>query len=149
MKRLPVLLCLLSALSICASAAGDYDKFEVSGAYSHLTPGKDGFDLSGGYLPNKYLTLDVDGGAYFKKGDNTGVIMAGPKAQASTRDGWVTGFIDILFGGVHERGNFFAYSAGGGVDVGKGHFAARFKADLIHYDNGQHGRFGIGGVYRW
>ena len=149
MKRLPVLLCLLLACSIGASAAGDYDKYELSGAYSHLTPGKDGFDLSAGYLPNKYLTIQADGGGYFKSGDNTGTIMAGPKAQVSTRDGWFTGFIDIMFGATREQKNYFAYSAGGGVNVGKGHFAARFKADLIHWNNGQHGRVGIGGVYRW
>ena len=147
MKKLAILLCVVFALALCALAD---DQFELSAGYTHLTPGKDGFELSGGYLPVKHLTIDGDVGAYFKKNDNTATYLFGPMATtALTHDGFLTGFVRILFGGAHENNNYFAYLLGAGVDVGKHKFFVRPSADIVRFNGGTHGRVGIGVVYRW
>ena len=147
MKKLAILFCVAFALSLYAPAE---DHFEVFGGYTHLTPDRNGFELSGGFLPVKHLTLAGDIGAYFKSNDNTATYLFGPVAwTALTHDGFLTGFARILLGGAHESNNYFAYLAGVGVDVGKHKFFVRPSADLVHFNSGTHARVGIGAVYRW
>jgi hypothetical protein len=147
MKKLTILFCVAFALSLCAPAE---DHLEVSAGYSHLTPDKDGFELSAGFLPVKHFVIEGEVGSYFRTNHNTQTYLFGPMAStALTHDGILTGFVRILFGGAHENNNYFAYLAGVGVDIGKHKIFVRPSADLIHYNDGFHARVGIGAVYRW
>jgi hypothetical protein len=132
-------------LTLCALA----QSAELSGAYSHLTPGKDGFDASLAYLATKHLGLEGDVGGYFKTGDHVYNFVAGPKVMFSTHDALFTPFLHLLVGGVHEGSNYLGVLPGGGVDVGSKTIALRVKLDAMHFNSGTHARAGLGVVVRW
>ena len=145
MRKFALVCCTPLLLTLCALA----QSAEVSGAYSHLTPGKDGFDFSAAYLATHHLGLEGDVGGYFATGDNVYDVLAGPKVMFSTHDALFTPFVHLLVGAVHEGSNYVGVLPGGGVDVGSKTIALRLKLDLMHFNSGTHARAGLGVVFRW
>jgi opacity protein-like surface antigen len=137
-------------LAAAASPAQETPGAEVSASYSYLRFGvRDGVNQNGASISfagnfNHWLGLAGDFGGYHKSQAgitfNTYTYLAGPRFsyRSSSR---VTPFAQILFGGA--RGSFsgfggsstdngFAYSAGGGVDLGvTKHIALRPQLDYI------------------
>jgi len=129
-------------------------KAEFSGSYAHLTGpvGKDGFDVSAGYLASRHLGLEADVGGYYAKrngvSDNVYTYAGGPKITFSKHE-VVTPFVHVLFGGAREFSqNYFAVMGGGGVDVGTKKYGLRFKLDAVNFNNDTHARVAAGLVVR-
>jgi len=137
-------------LSAVGSWAQDTPSAEVSAGYSYLRFGvKDGVNQNGASVSvagnfNRWLGLAGDVGGYHKSQAgvtfNTYTYMGGPRFsyRNSTR---VTPFVQVLVGaargslsgfGSSGSANSFAYSAGGGVDLGLSkHFSLRPQIDYI------------------
>ena len=127
---------------------------EFSGSYAHLTGpvGKDGFDISAGYLASRHLGLEADVGGYYSNKnsvtDNVYTYAGGPKFTFGRRE-VVTPFVHVLFGGAHEfNQNYFAVLGGGGVDVGSKKYALRFKLDAVNFNSDTHARAAVGLMLR-
>lgn len=140
----------LLLLSAAGSHAQDTPAAELSASYSYLRFGvSNGVNQNGGSISlagnfNKWLGIAADvGGYHTNQGGvtlNTYTYMGGPRFsyRKSSR---VTPFAQVLFGGA--RGalsgfggsgatNGFAYSAGGGLDLGlTKHIALRPQFDYI------------------
>ncbi len=146
MRKFVLLCCVPFLLTLGALA----QSVEVSGAYSHLTPGKDGFDFSAAYLATKHLGLEGDVGGYYATGDHVYSYTAGPKVMFSTHDALFTPYLHLLVGGAHELGQYYVgVLPGGGVDIGTKLIALRLKLDALHFNGGTHARTGVGVVVRW
>jgi outer membrane immunogenic protein len=140
----------LILLSATGSRAQDTPAAEVSAGYSYLRLGvSNGINENGGSISiagnvNRWLGLVADVGGYhaspFGVGFNTLTYMGGPRFsyRSSSR---VTPFAQVLLGGARTSAsafgmsgstNGFAYSAGGGVDLGlTKHIALRPQLDYI------------------
>jgi hypothetical protein len=145
MRKFALVCCAPFLLTLCALA----QSAEISGAYAHLTPGRDGFDATAAYLATTHLGLEGDVGAYYATGDHVYNILGGPKVMFSTHDALFTPFVHLLVGAVHEGSNYVGVLPGGGVDVGSKTIALRLKLDLMHFNSGTHARAGLGVVFRW
>jgi hypothetical protein len=145
MRKFVLLCCVPFLLTLCALA----QNVEISGAYSHLTPGKDGFDFSAAYLATKHLGLEGDAGGYYATGDRVYDLMAGPKIMFSTHDALFTPYAHLLVGVAHEGNSYVGVLPGGGVDIGSRSIALRLKLDALHFNGGTHARAGMGVVVRW
>jgi outer membrane immunogenic protein len=167
---------ILSVIVILLAAAGskaqDTPGAEVSASYSYLRLGlSNGVNQNGGSVSiagnlNHWLGIAGDFGAYHAAPSgvtvNTYTYMVGPRFsyRKSSR---VTPFAQVLLGGAHNTvgyggisisANSFAFSAGGGVDLGLSkHIALRPQLDYIGLHsqgntlNGVRGSFGI--VFRF
>ena len=134
--RKMILLAGLILLTAAASRAQDTPAAEVSASYSYLRFGvSNGVNLNGASVSvagnfNHWLGLAVDVGGYHKSQGgatfNTYSYLGGPRFSYR-KSGRVVPFAQIMFGGA--RGtlggtagsgatNGFAFSAGGGVDLG-------------------------------
>jgi len=114
--------------------------------------GKDGFDVSAGYLASRHLGLEADVGGYYAKqngvSDNVYTYTGGPKITFSKHE-VVTPFVHVLFGGAREFSqNYFTVMGGGGVDVGTKKYGLRFKLDAVNFNNDTHARVAAGLVLR-
>ena len=147
MRKLVLVCCVPFLLTLCTFA----QSVEVSGAYDHLTPGKDGFNFSAAYLATHHLGLEGDVGGYYPSSGNDHVytVLGGPKVMFSTHDALFTPYVHLLFGEVREGQNYLGVLPGGGVDVGTKRIALRLKLDAIHFNSGTHARAGVGVVLRW
>jgi hypothetical protein len=148
MRKFVLVCCVPFLLTLCTFA----QHAEVSGAYDHLTPGKDGFNFSAAFLATKHLGLEGDVGGYYpsKGTDSVYTVLGGPKVMFSTHDALFTPYVHLLFGEVREFGNnYLGVLPGGGVDVGTKRIALRLKLDAIHFNGGTHARAGAGIVLRW
>jgi outer membrane immunogenic protein len=148
--RKVILLAGLLLLTATASRAQDTPGAEVSASYSYLRFGvRNGVNQNGASISvagnfNRWLGLAGDFGGYHKSeagvSFNTYTYMGGPRFsyRHSSR---VTPFAQVLLGGAHGSlsgfggsgsTNGFAYSAGGGVDLGlTRHLALRPQLDYI------------------
>jgi outer membrane immunogenic protein len=116
--------------------AQETPRAEVSASYSYLREGSsDGTNANGGSFSvagnfNRWLGIAGDFGAYhsspFGLNLNTYTFLAGPRFSVRS-DSRVTPFAQVLLGGAHLTAGYggasgstsgFAYSAGGGVDLG-------------------------------
>jgi hypothetical protein len=145
MRKFVLLCCVPFLLTLCALA----QNVEISGAYSHLTPGKDGFDFSAAYLATKHLGLEGDAGGDYATGDHVYDVVAGPKIMFSTHDALFTPYAHLLVGVAHEGSSYVGVLPGGGVDIGSRSIALRLKLDALHFNGGTHARPGMGVVVRW
>jgi len=149
MRRI-ILLTGLILITATVSRAQDTPRAEVSASYSYLRFGvSNGVNQNGGSISvagyfNHWLGIAADVGGYHKSQGgatfNTYTYMGGPRFsyRKSSR---VTPFAQVLFGGARGSlsgfgssgsGNGFAYSAGGGVDLGlTKHLALRPQLDYI------------------
>jgi hypothetical protein len=119
-----------------ASRAQDTPKAELSASYSFLREGgNDGVNSNGGSISvagnlNRWAGLVGDFGAYhaapFGAGLNTYTFLVGPRFTYRKPAG-IQPFVQILVGGAHLTASAggvsdaisgFAYSTGGGVDLG-------------------------------
>ena len=79
MRKFVLVCCVPFLLTLCTFA----QHTEVSGAYDHLTPGKDGFNFSAAFLATKHLGLEGDVGGYYSgnkaSGDNVYTVMGAPR----------------------------------------------------------------------
>jgi hypothetical protein len=145
---------ILVATAILLSAAGsraqDTPAAEVSAGYSYLRFGaKNGVNQNGASVSvagnfNRWLGLVGDVGGYHKSEGgstiNTYTYMGGPRFSYRNSS-HVTPFAQVLVGAAHGSlnafgssgsDNGFAYSAGGGVDLGLNkHIALRPQLDYI------------------
>ncbi len=145
---------ILMAAAILLSAAGsraqDTPSAEVSASYSYLRFGvKNGVNQNGASVSvagnfNRWLGLVGDVGGYHKSEGgvtlNTYTYMGGPRFSYRNSS-HVTPFAQVLVGAAHGSlsafgssgsGNGFAYSVGGGVDLGLNkHIALRPQLDYI------------------
>jgi hypothetical protein len=144
----------LTAAVILFSAAGvwaqDTPGAEVSASYSYLRFGvSNGVNQNGASVSfagnfNRWLGLAGDVGGYHKSQNgntfNTYTYMGGPRFSYRNSS-QVTPFAQVLVGGAHgslsgfggsDSVNGFAYSAGGGLDLGlTKHLALRPQLDYI------------------
>jgi hypothetical protein len=148
--RKMILLVGLILLTAAASRAQDTPATDVSASYSYLRFGvNNGVNQNGASLSvagnfNHWLGLAADVGGYHKTQGgatfNTYTYMGGPRFSYRN-SGRVTPFAQVLFGGARGTlggtagsgaNNGFAYSAGGGVDLGlTRHLALRPQLDYI------------------
>lgn len=146
--------CLGAALFATPSRAQSFDA-SVGYSYFHLGgrsgPGLSQNGVSGSlaYKPNDYLGIVGDVGGYHGTiagvSVNTYTYMFGPRIYAHNFTK-VTPFVQFLLGGGHitvgsggGSSNDFAYSVGGGVDLGVlPHLALRPQVDYVglHNSNG-------------
>ena len=159
-------------LAAAVSQAQDTPRAEVSASYSYLRFGlSNGVNQNGGSISvagnfNHWLGLAGDVGGYHTSQSgvtlNTYTYLVGPRFsyRKSSR---VTPFAQVLVGGAHNTvgaggfggsANSFAFSAGGGVDLGLSkHIALRPQLDYIGLHsqgntlNSVRGSFGI--VFRF
>jgi len=137
-------------LSAVGSRAQDTPAAEVSASYSFLRFGvSHGVNQNGATVSvagnfNRWLGLAGDFGGYHESEGgatlNTYTYMAGPRLSYR-HSSHVTPFAQVLIGGAHGSmnafgssgsGNGFAYSVGGGVDLGLNkHIARRPQLDYI------------------
>lgn len=148
--RKMILLAGLILLTAAASRAQDTPAAEVSASYSYLRFGvSNGVNQNGASVSvagnfNHWLGLAADVGGYHKSQGgatfNTYTYMGGPRFSYR-KSGRVVPFAQVLFGGARGSlnafgtsgsSNGFAYSAGGGVDLGlTRHLALRPQLDYI------------------
>jgi hypothetical protein len=148
--RKMILLVGLLLLTAAVSRAQDTPGAEVSASYSFLRFGvshgvnQNGASVSVAGNFNRWLGLAADVGGYHKSEAgvtfNTYTYMGGPRVSYRNSN-HVTPFAQVLIGGAHGTlsgfggsgsGNGFAYSAGGGVDLGvTKHLALRPQLDYI------------------
>jgi outer membrane immunogenic protein len=148
--RKMILIATLVLLAAASSRAQDTPSAEVSASYSYLRLGvSNGINQNGGSVSiagnvNRWLGIAGDFGAYhaapFGVTVNTYTYLGGPRFsyRKSSR---VTPFAQILLGGARSTlsafgssgsTNGFAYSVGGGVDLGvTRHIALRPQLDYI------------------
>ena len=147
-KSLVLVLALLGLASV--AAAQDRSSGDISVGYSYLREGfSNGINANGGnvsatgYL-NHWLGITGDFGAYhaapFGISANTYTYLAGPRF-AYRKSERVMPFAQVLVGGAHVTAggfgvsastNGFAWSAGGGIDLGlTRHIAFRPQFDYI------------------
>jgi outer membrane immunogenic protein len=140
----------LILMTTAASRAQDTPAAEVSASYSYLRFGlSNGVNQNGASVSvagnfNHWLGLAADVGGYHKSQGgvtfNTYTYMGGPRFSYR-KSGRVVPFAQVLFGGARGSlnafgasgsSNGFAYSAGGGVDLGlTRHLALRPQLDYI------------------
>jgi hypothetical protein len=145
-----ILLVGLLLLTVTASRAQDTPGAEVSASYSFLRFGvSNGVNQNGASISmagnfNRWLGLAGDFGGYHKSEAgvtfNTYTYMGGPRFSYRNSS-HVTPFAQVLVGGARGSlsgfggsgsGNGFAYSVGGGVDLGvTKHLALRPQLDYI------------------
>jgi hypothetical protein len=148
MRKFALVCCIPFLLTLCGLA----QNAEISGAYAHETPGRNGFNFSAAYLATSHFGVEGDVGGYYPSSgdDNVYTVLFGPKVMFSTRDALFTPYIHVLFGDAHELGkNYFGVLPGGGVDVGTKRIALRLKLDALNFNSGTHARAGVGVVLRW
>jgi outer membrane immunogenic protein len=162
----------LILMTTAASRAQDTPAAEVSASYSYLRFGlSNGVNQNGASVSvagnfNHWLGLAADVGGYHKSQGgvtfNTYTYMGGPRFSYR-KSGRVVPFAQVLFGGARGSlsgfggsgtGNGFAYSAGGGVDLGlTRHLALRPQLDYIGMrfsgNNVNTARGSIGIVFRF
>jgi len=158
--KLRVVVCLLTVLAICGSAAKaqDMPKVDIFAGYSYVrdnpsTSGVDSFSLNGGsaslaFNANRWLSGVADFGGYH----NGNILNSGVDGTLSTylfgprislrRSERFTPFGEVLFGvaradasvlGASGSENAFAMSIGGGLDIRVAHhFSIRpVKVDYL------------------
>jgi hypothetical protein len=148
--RKMVLLAGLILLTAVVSRAQETPGAEVSAGYSFLRFGvshgvnQNGASVSLAGNLHRWLGLAGDFGGYHKSAGgvtfNTYTYMGGPRFSYRNSS-HITPFAQVLVGGAHASlggfgssgsGNGFAYSAGGGVDLGlTKHLALRPQLDYI------------------
>ncbi len=148
MRKFVLVCCVPFLLTLCTFA----QHMEVSGAYDHLTPGKDGFNFSAAFLAAKHFGLEGDVGGFYPSKDSVHVytVLGGPKVMFATHDALFTPYVHLLVGEAREfSNNYLGVLPGGGVDVGTKRIALRLKFDAIHFNDGTHALAGAGIVLRW
>jgi peptidoglycan-associated lipoprotein len=149
MRKMALLAGLILLTAVVSRAQGTPGA-EVSAGYSYLRFGvSNGVNQNGASVSlagnfNRWLGLAGDVGGYHKSQGgttfNTYTYLAGPRFSYRNSS-HVTPFAQVLVGGAHgslsgfggsDSVNGFAYSAGGGVDLGVSrHLALRTQLDYI------------------
>ncbi|HXY25475.1 MAG TPA: outer membrane beta-barrel protein [Candidatus Acidoferrum sp.] len=122
----------------------------LSYSYFHVGSGADinqnGVSGSLAYNPNRWLGIVGDFGGYHASSNNTYTYLFGPRLTLRNPTK-INPFVQVLFGGSRvttsgggPSSNQFAYSFGGGVDIGLlPHLAFRPQIDYVGLDTtGQH-----------